>query len=176
MDYCTLTSRDQMIIRLIPLETDLCGRRLKRFEFLRLGIVGDTDDRDLIEILETQDTKDTKTRFRFFDQGVQSAHSTTVSCRHSINFVHDKDSPVRNSNADGVELMEQLTIDMYRECVDYSTTMHPPIERRVVYVSGAFQQLLATNIAGIQFDYGVTFQLGTEMSASRLSDTRRPRN
>ena len=72
--------------------------------------------------------------------------------------------------------MEQLTIDLYRECVDYSTTMHPPIERRVVNVSGAFQQPLATNVAGIQFNYGVSFQFGTKMSASRLSNARRPRN
>jgi hypothetical protein len=52
--------------------------------------------------------------------------------------------------------------------------MHPPVERCVVNVSGAFQQLLATNVAGIQLNYGVTFQLGTEMSASRLSNARRP--
>lgn len=53
MDYCTSISRGQMVTRRIPLETDLRSRRLKRFEFLRLSIVGYTNDRDLIEILET---------------------------------------------------------------------------------------------------------------------------
>ena len=54
--------------------------------------------------------------------------------------------------------------------------MHPPIERCVVNVSGVFQQLLATDVAGIQLNYSITFQLGTEVRASRLSNARRPRN
>jgi len=117
------------------------------------------------------------TRFRFSDQGIQGANSTTVSCRHPINFVHNKHRPVRNLNADSVELREQLmTIGLYRDYVDYSTTMHPSVERCVVDVSSALQQLLATNIAGIQLNYCITLQLGTEMSASRLSNARRPRN